>query len=237
MNFFKKGKQYEDLIRYVYEQLSWMNNKNIKVERNVIITGKSGVKHQIDVYYQFELNNITHKVIIECKNHKGKVNKGMVQSFKSVINDIGNCTGIFASRNGFQSGAIDFAKFNDIELVSGSEYPLLAKVLSKKIAVLLPSEEVIGQPFWTIMETNDEGVTGTYITIDKNTLGLFLSKKTANEVAEITGGVVRGVCQKHLRIICEFADRFNLKLSVVWLGTELVVEMPTDDIRTYYIAN
>lgn len=236
MSFFKKGEQYEDLLRYVYQQLSWLNDKKVKVERNVFIIGKSGVKHQIDVYYEFEFNDIKHKVIIECKNHKRKVDKSMIQSFKAVVDEIGNCTGIFASSSGFQSGAIEYAKFSNIELVTGGQLPLLSKVIAKRLQILLPNKDVIGQPFWTIMEERDNTVTGTYITIDKNTLGLFMSKKVAEEISKITGGVVRGVCQKHLKIICDISERFNLKLCIILLEKELAIEMKPVDITTYFVC-
>lgn len=178
-DYFKsKGDMYESLISYVYQQLSWASDRDIEVLSNQKIKGKSGQEHQIDVYYEFQQNGVIHKVIIECKNHEKKVEKGMIQSFKAVLDDIGNATGIFASFNGFQSGAREFAKYYDIELVEGHEMPMLAKVLSKRIAVLLPGDKVIGQPFWTLMEIQNNSITGTYSCIKENTIGLLYHKSS-----------------------------------------------------------
>ncbi|WP_373598708.1 restriction endonuclease [Paraclostridium bifermentans] len=230
------GKQYEELVRYVYEQLSNFSGKNIKVERNVKIVGKSGTTHQIDVYYQFEMNGITHRVIIECKDHNKRVEKSMIQSFKGVIDDIGNCTGIFASRNGFQSGAKEYAKYYDIELISGGETPLLAKVLDKKIGILLPDKNIIGQPFWTIMKSENNDITGSYILIAENTIGLFISKKCAEEIAKKTGGTVRGVCQKHLRAILTYTNLSGLKICMFLLDSQKGLVIESRAIEEYFIV-
>lgn len=234
MSFFKKGQRYEELIEYVYRHLSMFEGPDIEVKRNVKIKGKSGVEHQIDVYYEFNVNNITHRVIIECKNHKKRIGKDKIQSFKAVIDDLGNCTGIFASRNGFQSGAKEFAEFSDIELVAGGEFPMLGKVIAMRIGIMLPDEKVKGEPFWTVMEERDGKVTGTYMTVRENTVGLFLSRNSALEVSKYTGGVVRGVCQRHLRIMCDFSDKLGMKLLVSHFEGNQLLEIPTEDIRKYY---
>jgi hypothetical protein len=230
------GKQYENLLIYVYEQLSYFSGKDIKVERNVKLKGKSGVVHQIDVYYQFEMNGIMHKVVIECKDHKQKVEKSMIQSFKGVLDDLGNCVGIFASRNGFQSGAIEFAKHYDIELITGGELPLLSKVIAKKVATVLPNQSIVGQPFWTIMEEVEGKVTGTYICVSDKTIGLFMSKKCAEEIAKRTGGVVRGVCQKHLRIILGYARMNHIKVCMSILNPNQGMLLEPKAIEDYFIV-
>lgn len=230
------GKQYEELIKYVYEQLSYFSGENIKVERNVKLKGKSGAVHQIDVYYEFELNGITHKVVIECKDHKKKVEISLIESFKGVLEDLGNCTGIFASRNGFQSGAITYAKHHDIEMVTGGELPLLSKVIAKKIETVLPDQNIIGQPFWTIMEEIEGKITGTYLCISEKTIGLFISKKCANDIAKKTGGVVRGVSQNHLRIILGYAKMGDIKLCLSLLDPDQGLLVEPKLIEDYFIV-
>lgn len=225
---FKKntGKEYEELIKYVYEELSHYSGKDIKIQKDIKILGKSGCKHQIDVYYEFEINGITHKVVIECKDHKNRVEKQLIEAFKGTLDDIGGCIGIFASRNGFQKGALDFAKYYNIELVSGGELPLIGKVVQKKLEVMLPNSNVIGEPFWTIMEEQEGKVTGSYMLVSNNTVGLFVSKKTAEEMSSKIGGVVRGVSQKHLKIIIGLSEKFNLNLCVFFIDSNqgLVIE-------------
>lgn len=75
----------ESLIQYVYQELSKFSNKDIKVENKYDIVGKSGTTHNIDVYYQFELNGIVHRVIFECKNWKSNVSKDKVLTLKMIF--------------------------------------------------------------------------------------------------------------------------------------------------------
>ncbi|MBF2595406.1 hypothetical protein [Listeria welshimeri] len=107
--FKNKGDRLESLIQYVYQELSKFSNKDIKVENKYDIVGKSGTTHNIDVYYQFELNGIVHRVIFECKNWKSKVSKDKVLILKAIIDDIPNSVGIMVPPKGYQSGAKTFA--------------------------------------------------------------------------------------------------------------------------------
>ncbi|GIN74783.1 hypothetical protein J14TS2_52580 [Bacillus sp. J14TS2] len=103
--FGTKGDRLESLIQYVYQVLSDHSDKEIEVKNKEEIVGKSGVSHNIDVYYQFDLNGITHKVIFECKNWDNKVPKEKVLAFKGILEDIPNSVGVMVSAKGFQSGA------------------------------------------------------------------------------------------------------------------------------------
>jgi len=109
--------EYEKFAQSIYQTL--LDNeevKNIKVQHNVKIEGQSGCKHQIDVYWEFEIANISHKVAIECKNYTSEVSIGKVRDFSSVLDDIGNIKGIMVTKKGFQSGALKFAESKQIDL-------------------------------------------------------------------------------------------------------------------------
>ncbi|WP_321330520.1 restriction endonuclease [uncultured Ilyobacter sp.] len=108
--------EYEILAKEIYEKILKEDGyENIEVKHNVKLKGKSGCSHQIDVYWDFNMGGINHKVAIECKNYKSKVSIGKIRDFKSVIEDL-NVRGIFISREGFQSGAIEYAKHHGIDL-------------------------------------------------------------------------------------------------------------------------
>lgn len=116
------GKSFEELVQNLYQSIVDLEDngyRKIRVERDVKITGKSGVKHQIDVYWECELFGITHKTIIEVKDWKNKVKKEQIMSFYEKLQDIqGLPMGIFVAKNGFQQGAIDYASFHGIKLAS-----------------------------------------------------------------------------------------------------------------------
>ena len=74
-------------------------------------------EHQIDVYWQFSYGTVTYRVAVECKDYKNPVTAEKIEAFRSTLLDIGNIQGIFASRNGFQSGAQQVAKAYGIQLM------------------------------------------------------------------------------------------------------------------------
>lgn len=109
--------EYEKLTQEIYQAINSLENvKNIDVQHNVRIEGKSGCKHQVDVYWEFELMGETHRVAIECKNYSKEVSVGRVRDFFGVLYDIGDIKGIFVTKTGYQSGAIKYADYYNISL-------------------------------------------------------------------------------------------------------------------------
>ena len=91
--------------------------KNINIQHNVILQGKAGGTHQIDIYWEFEHLGINHKVIVEAKDYTHKVTQEKLLAFKSVLDDIvGQPRGIYITKTGYQSGAKTFAEHHNIIL-------------------------------------------------------------------------------------------------------------------------
>ena len=159
----KPGEGLEKDVQHVYTSLLNMRDEGIVVGSSVFMVGKSGVKHEIDVFYEFERAGIRHRVAIECKDWGSPVSKGRIQEFESKIRDIGNITGVVVSRNGYQSGAEAFAEHYDILTLRFEDLPALNVLMANRLAaVALPDETYIGEPFWTIMGLHDGEVSGTY---------------------------------------------------------------------------
>jgi hypothetical protein len=109
--------EYEKLTQDIYQTLNANESfKNIKVQHNVKIKGKSGCEHQIDVYWEFTNMGEIHKVAIECKNYNKEVSIGKIRDFFGVLHDIGNVKGIFVTKIGYQKGAKLFGDYYDISL-------------------------------------------------------------------------------------------------------------------------
>jgi hypothetical protein len=79
--------------------------------------GKSGATHQIDVYWEFKLAGTKYRTCIECKHFNTAIKKLHIAAFATILDDIGNATGIFATTVGFQKGAVQLAKQTGIRLV------------------------------------------------------------------------------------------------------------------------
>lgn len=109
--------EYEKLAQYIYQTISDAEDmKNINVQHNIKLAGKSDCNHQIDVYWEFERMGIKHCVAIECKNYSSEVSVGKVRDFFGVLHDVGNTKGIFVTKVGYQSGAEKFANHYGIVL-------------------------------------------------------------------------------------------------------------------------
>ncbi len=109
--------EYERLVQTIYQKLlKNEGQETIEVKHNEDLMGKSGVAHQIDVFWRFKQAGIEHLVAVECKNYASTVELGDVRNFKTVIDDIGASRGLIVTKVGFQSGARDFAKSQGIDI-------------------------------------------------------------------------------------------------------------------------
>lgn len=111
------GSDYEKLTQEIYQALSEADGvENIDIQHNVKLEGRSGCKHQMDVYWEFEILGEKHHVAVECKDYKSEVSIGRLRDFFGVLHDLGNVKGVFVTKVGYQSGAKRYADYYDISL-------------------------------------------------------------------------------------------------------------------------
>jgi Restriction endonuclease len=110
---------YEKLVQQTYQALLNQESdiKNITVQHNVKLTGKSGASHQIDVYWEFKIADTLYRTCIECRNYTSSIKKSQVAAFNDILGDIGNANGIMVTRVGFQEGALTYANHYGIRLL------------------------------------------------------------------------------------------------------------------------
>jgi len=109
--------EYECFTQEIYQQL--VNSDVVratKVQHNVKLVGRSGQKHQIDVYWEYNIAGSKHQVAIECKNYNKPVSKEKVCAFKGVLDDLNGVCGIMVTKVGYQKGAKEYAKEYGISL-------------------------------------------------------------------------------------------------------------------------
>ena len=124
--------EYEKFTQEVYKQLLKAEVvKTIDVQHNVKLVGKSRQEHQIDVYWEYEITGVRHKVAIECKNYNKEVPIGKVRDFWGVLFDLDDVSGIMVTKVGFQKGAKKFADYYGIGL--------------KELRVPRPGEQTIAE--------------------------------------------------------------------------------------------
>ena len=110
--------EYEKFTQEIYNEiLKNLYVKNIEVKHNVKLTGKSGQKHQIDVYWEYQYDNTTFKIAIECKNYNHTVSIGKMRDFFGVLYDLEDVKGIMVTKKGYQEGAKKFGEHYGIDLM------------------------------------------------------------------------------------------------------------------------
>jgi hypothetical protein len=90
--------------------------KDVSVEHNVVLIGKSGAPRQIDVAIRATQGLVNHLVLAECKYWRKRVKREQVDSLATAIDDLNASRGIIFSTEGFQEGAVTLAKHKGIEL-------------------------------------------------------------------------------------------------------------------------
>lgn len=114
----KQGTEYELFVKEVYEVLNKTEGlSDAQIQHDVRLVGAAGVEHQIDVYWTFTIAGIRYQVAVECKDYKNRISKEKIEAFHSILHDIGNITGVFATNVGYQSGAEKYAKKYGIQLM------------------------------------------------------------------------------------------------------------------------
>ncbi|WP_434701832.1 restriction endonuclease [Pseudomonas sp. D1-36] len=206
-------KDFEDHVLYVYQTLLRLGGHNILVAKDACLMGREGAEYQIDVYYEFELAGIRHRVAIECKNTKRRLERNDVLAFKAKIDEFSDVIGVIVSASGFQSGAKDFAERNRISALSIEEIPSIGQLLGMRLRHnAIPTELSVGTPFWTFFDLETGAPFGLGHDNGVHAL-LFWSKNQAakyharNQVAP--NWQIRGLEGRHLFSYILVVDAMN----------------------------
>ena len=108
--------EYEKFTQKIYQELINARGISTSVKHDVKLIGRSGQKHQIDVYWEYSINGIQHKVAIECKNYKKEIPIGKVRDFYGILSDLTDVSGIMITEVGYQKGAKKYADYYRINL-------------------------------------------------------------------------------------------------------------------------
>lgn len=115
------GGDYEQFVQHLHQALLDAemvgNQRNISVERNKKIRDNCGINREFDIYWEYELAGITYKTVIECKDYSSSVSVEKIDALIGKIRDIPDLKAVFATTNGYQSGAEKKAKANRIDLL------------------------------------------------------------------------------------------------------------------------
>ncbi len=116
---YEKGHLFEDVAFKYFEQLGY------NVSKNVVKTGFSGARHEIDLL--IEKNGVLG--IVEVKNYKRPIPKEWIMKAYNVARDIGATEAYVVSAKGFTEGAIKTAEILNVKLL---DLDYMAKEVRRK---------------------------------------------------------------------------------------------------------
>ena len=94
-----------------------MNLRTVKFDVRKILTTSYGIRREFDIYWEYEIDGRICKAIIECKNYKSRVSIDRIDALIGKLTDFPTIQPIFATKVGYQSGAQEFAKQHNVELL------------------------------------------------------------------------------------------------------------------------
>jgi hypothetical protein len=255
----ENGQKLEDYIESVF-RVSLKNEflKKFKIEKNHVEVGREGDECKFDVFYEFILAGIPHKAAIECQYYDQRITVEMVRNFKAKIDACNNITGFILATKSYNVDAKKYADRLGIKLITDDELPNVPGMLLACTEFLVPTKDVHGDPFWTIMTENEDGnSSGEFYSLGGNTVNilmprflwrdnrifLFISKKFAERVLEADGKKgcgVFGVSRELLRGICLMAKGVDCRIEIAPKlrfednGELLIFEHSADEILAEY---
>jgi restriction system protein len=108
-------REFELLVKEYLEGVG-KDLKIFKATHNTHLINNDG-EYQIDVCAEFDFLGATFKVLVECKRHKNRIKREVVQLLNDKLRSIGAQKGMIFSTSEFQDGAKKYAIERGIALI------------------------------------------------------------------------------------------------------------------------
>ena len=189
-----------------------------KIDKDVEIEDKYGVKHTIDIYFEFvQMNNLERTIIKTISSRE--VTQEDIEKFKSTVDNLN----FFSKNIIFYDTKVsdDALKIADITNIEFKKFDLQQEIINDSIQalkVMLPDKDTIGDPFWVLMEAKNSVNTGNYY-CNGNNIPLFTSKRAANDVCNKINSnntyQVFGVSQRQLEVLVNLSVINKVNFGIV----------------------
>lgn len=132
---------------------AFLRTNGYETQTNVVLTGRSGAPHELDVLGVKHDQLTPFRVAVECKAWERPIEKDVVAKFAYVLGDIGIREGIIACLAGYRSGAETAAIEMGITLWGADELSSrLGRVVLGDLSTRAPQHVASGLPFTLSME-------------------------------------------------------------------------------------
>jgi len=213
------------------------------VEHDVTLQGKTA-RHQIDVYWRFEVGGVPHEAIVQAKDWQKPVDQLHLLAFSKVLEDLpGQPRGIFVTRTGYQQGAKEFALAHGILLyeLREADYPsppgmtpggwAIIKLIQMPLQGLITSGEPDINAGSTIALGFDMEVFTPHISVNTFTTSTsWLKNEYPTEDTELLSTVTLPTALPQNRIF--FDDKGAVIGNLSSVTQEIVESMKKDGVET-----
>lgn len=179
-----------------------------KLLKNIKIKGKD-IESRVDIYIEFVRMNNLERTVIKTIDKK-TVTVDDVWQFDNILKDLKFFSkGVLYYNSKIDEKALELAKKKHIQVIYFDAVEETRKNVIYSLNKILPNQEVIGDPFWTLMQVDEKtkNNTGDYCTIEDFLL-LFPSKKLADAYCKKQNGyAVFGISQSHLIFLLSLAEK------------------------------
>ena len=203
-----QGMELLDLVFSLYEYR--MKREHLikpKLLKNITVKGKN-IESKIDIYVEFVQMNNLERTVIKTIDSK-MVTAEDVWQFDNMLKNLNYFPrGVLYYNDKIDEKALDIAKNRQIQVIYFDVQRETKINVIHSINQCLPNKDVIGDPFWTLMQVDErtKNNTGIYCIIE-DFLPLFTSKKLADACCKQQNAyAVFGVSQSHLTFLISLAE-------------------------------
>lgn len=122
MNLMKNtGRDYERFVASIQQAILAAEQctrlRNVVVETNKKLIDSNELEREFDVYWEYEFDGVFHRTVIECKDYSSRISIEKIDALIGKLSSFSNLKGVFATKLGYQTGAMVKAEAHGIELL------------------------------------------------------------------------------------------------------------------------
>ena len=211
----------KELLQQVHAALQKIQQPQLLLTKTTHIRGLSGKNHEFPIYAEIARGSLRLPLVFHCREDKKPLSGRDLADFAAQVADVPELSGIVVAQNGYEDDMALFAQQFKLMLLDQSDLLKMQSVLSYMLQQkAIPAVDAAGQPFWALLEVQEERLNGNYVWIpgpkeDSRCIPLFFSRLSAERFAAGLGKVaVRGIQQPQLKVLLDFvAKAENLTIA------------------------
>lgn len=127
---------------------AFLSQHGYTVRCNVMVEGRSGARHELDVVGDTSDELTTFRLVVECKAWQAPIDKDIVYKLAGVLADLGAAKGVIAALSGWTAQAAQVAGQANIELWGPEELTArLGQVPFNDMRFAAAQVQALGTPF------------------------------------------------------------------------------------------